>query len=65
SRVVGYLRPIKQWNDGKQAEFRRRKTFHTELPESMQPTPARAPSSTTRVVVENCTPVDCCHHLTA
>ena len=28
SRVVGYLRPIKQWNDGKQAEFDMRKTFH-------------------------------------
>ncbi len=27
SRVVGYLRPIKQWNDGKRAEFVRRKTF--------------------------------------
>ncbi|OGP61024.1 MAG: ribonucleoside triphosphate reductase [Deltaproteobacteria bacterium RBG_13_49_15] len=27
SRVVGYLRPVKQWNDGKQAEFRMRKTF--------------------------------------
>lgn len=24
SRVVGYLRPIKQWNNGKQAEFRKR-----------------------------------------
>ena len=33
SRVVGYLRPIKQWNDGKQAEFRRRKIFRTDLPE--------------------------------
>ncbi|MFZ0725555.1 MAG: ribonucleoside triphosphate reductase [Desulfobacterales bacterium] len=32
SRVVGYLRPIKQWNDGKQAEFRQRKTFCAELP---------------------------------
>ncbi|MEK9139191.1 MAG: anaerobic ribonucleoside-triphosphate reductase, partial [Bacteroidota bacterium] len=21
SRVVGYLRPVKQWNEGKQAEF--------------------------------------------
>lgn len=21
SRVVGYLRPVSQWNDGKQAEF--------------------------------------------
>jgi len=27
SRVVGYLRPIKQWNSGKQAEFGMRKTF--------------------------------------
>jgi ribonucleoside-triphosphate reductase (formate) len=27
SRVVGYLRPIKQWNDGKQSEFVMRKTF--------------------------------------
>ena len=27
SRVVGYLRPIKQWNPGKQAEFGLRKTF--------------------------------------
>lgn len=27
SRVVGYLRPVKQWNDGKQAEFRQRKTL--------------------------------------
>ena len=24
SRVVGYLRPIKQWNNGKQAEFKDR-----------------------------------------
>jgi ribonucleoside-triphosphate reductase len=27
SRIVGYLRPIKQWNDGKQAEFNTRKLF--------------------------------------
>jgi ribonucleoside-triphosphate reductase len=27
SRVVGYLRPVDQWNDGKQAEFSIRKTF--------------------------------------
>jgi ribonucleoside-triphosphate reductase len=27
SRVVGYLRPVDQWNDGKQAEFTLRKTF--------------------------------------
>ncbi len=27
SRIVGYLRPVKQWNRGKQAEFRKRKEF--------------------------------------
>ena len=27
SRVVGYLRPVDQWNDGKQAEFNIRRTF--------------------------------------
>lgn len=27
SRVVGYLRPVDQWNDGKQAEFSMRRTF--------------------------------------
>ena len=27
SRVVGYLRPITQWNDGKQEEFKLRKAF--------------------------------------
>ena len=28
SRVVGYLRPVKQWNKGKQAEFELRQTYH-------------------------------------
>jgi len=27
SRVVGYLRPVKQWNEGKRAEFSMRKRF--------------------------------------
>jgi len=27
SRIVGYLRPVKQWNDGKQAEYRNRRPF--------------------------------------
>lgn len=27
SRVVGYLRPVKQWNKGKQAEFKNRRTY--------------------------------------
>jgi hypothetical protein len=31
--VVGYLRPVKQWNDGKQAEYCRRKTFKVNLEE--------------------------------
>ncbi|MEA1998900.1 MAG: ribonucleoside triphosphate reductase [Euryarchaeota archaeon] len=30
SRVVGYLRPVKQWNKGKREEFRTRKTFVVE-----------------------------------
>ncbi len=27
SRVVGYLRPIKQWNPGKQQEYKERKNY--------------------------------------
>ncbi len=27
SRVVGYLRPVNQWNLGKQEEFKDRKAF--------------------------------------
>ncbi len=30
SRVVGYYRPVKQWNDGKAAEFIDRSTFKIE-----------------------------------
>jgi ribonucleoside-triphosphate reductase (formate) len=30
SRVVGYLRPVKQWNDGKQAEYDLRRTYRTD-----------------------------------
>ena len=33
SRVVGYIRPVEQWNDGKQAEFKDRKLFATEKEE--------------------------------
>lgn len=28
SRIVGYLRPVSQWNDGKTAEFYKRKTYN-------------------------------------
>jgi hypothetical protein len=27
SRIVGYLRPVQAWNDGKQQEFKERQTF--------------------------------------
>jgi len=27
SRVVGYIRPVEQWNKGKQAEFNERREF--------------------------------------
>ena len=33
SRVVGYIRPVKQWNDGKMSEFKTRKTFKTAMVE--------------------------------
>ncbi len=31
SRVVGYLRPVAQWNDAKQAEFKDRKLFDPSI----------------------------------
>ena len=33
SRVVGYLRPVKNWNAGKKQEFKERKTFKLENPQ--------------------------------
>ena len=30
SRIVGYIRPVQQWNKGKRAEFKARKTFNLE-----------------------------------
>ena len=30
SRVVGYIRPVEQWNDSKQEEFKDRKLFSTK-----------------------------------
>ena len=29
SRIVGYLRPLQQWNEGKVEEFKDRKKFKT------------------------------------
>ncbi len=31
SRVVGYLRPVSQWNDGKQAEFAERQEYNKQI----------------------------------
>ncbi|MBN1896432.1 MAG: hypothetical protein JW789_01755 [Candidatus Aenigmarchaeota archaeon] len=31
SRSVGYLRPVEQWNEGKQEEFKDRKTYDKQL----------------------------------
>ena len=28
SRIVGYMRPVNQWNNGKQQEYKDRKTFN-------------------------------------
>ena len=33
SRSVGYLRPVGSWNDGKQQEFKDRKTYKLERTE--------------------------------
>lgn len=33
SRVVGYLRPVENWNDGKQAEFNDRYVFDKDIKE--------------------------------
>jgi hypothetical protein len=30
SRIVGYLRPVQAWNEGKQQEFRQRETYDVE-----------------------------------
>ncbi|MDP8255822.1 MAG: anaerobic ribonucleoside-triphosphate reductase [Candidatus Alcyoniella australis] len=42
SRVVGYYRPVQQWNKGKREEYNQRKTYqlslgvHSELPERIE-----------------------------
>jgi ribonucleoside-triphosphate reductase (formate) len=34
SRVVGYIRPVEQWNDAKQEEFKDRKMFSSQEKQS-------------------------------
>ena len=47
SRVVGYLRPVKQWNDGKQAEYRRRQPFKIRLTQPAEADGAFVATATT------------------
>ncbi len=46
SRIVGYLRPVNQWNDGKQAEYRNRRTYEWRKTRSTPPKedPGRLPA---------------------
>ena len=34
SRVVGYLRPIQQWNKGKKAEYHDRQEYNKQIGEN-------------------------------
>ena len=43
SRVVGYLRPVQQWNDGKQSEFKLRKVFKVPEAETQPAVPCDGP----------------------
>ncbi len=36
SRVVGYLRPVDQWNEGKQAEYAERLEYDVTRPQSTE-----------------------------
>ena len=53
SRVVGYLRPVKQWNDGKLSEYMDRKSYKVHIvPEQAQQAP-----------IPECAPLDDSRHL--
>ena len=52
SRVVGYLRPVKQWNDGKQAEYAMRKTYRLDSVADNTGGVARTPSEKVMVVAK-------------
>lgn len=46
SRIVGYLRPVAQWNDGKQSEFTKRKTLRLDAGARQRPRPERTEQCT-------------------
>lgn len=53
SRIVGYIRPIQQWNAGKRAEFDDRKTFSMKLKSEKD-----LPKEEFAEVLENTVPVE-------
>jgi ribonucleoside-triphosphate reductase (formate) len=41
SRIVGYFRPVDQWNKGKKSEFEERKEYHVNTRQTPAPQPAK------------------------
>lgn len=48
SRVVGYFRPVQQWNKGKQAEFEQRVPFNLTAPRGSTPRDYPPPDNSPR-----------------
>jgi ribonucleoside-triphosphate reductase len=53
SRSVGYLRPVDQWNPGKQVEFRDRRTYDRQLDTQTMETPQVAADTVAEEAVES------------
>ncbi len=60
SRVVGYIRPVNQWNPGKVAEFMARKTFDKAFKavKAVEEKPLSAMTKAVVVEVEENIPAD-------
>ena len=54
--MVGYLRPVKQWNNGKQAEFAIRNTFDMNTQE-MTPCKLQVPGPVMPYIADTADPV--------
>lgn len=55
SRITGYYRPVRNWNDGKVSEFKSRKTYLTENPaekEARSAFPSTAERADERIMTE-------------
>lgn len=48
SRIVGYFRPVKQWNEGKQAEFGDRVVFDTKKSDVLNGRPETTTDTTNK-----------------